>query len=95
MGTGWQITCGNCGHIYEANSGGGMTGSYMYCDDCGLAEFVPYHFNLKEMQEGKTPTPAPVRHCSCGGVLSSALQPACPKCHSRLMRRLEDCAIWD
>ena len=58
MGTGWQITCGNCGHLYEANSGGGMTGSYRYCDDCGKAEFIPYHFNLKEMQEGKTPAPA-------------------------------------
>jgi hypothetical protein len=91
MGDVYHITCGQCSHRYEVYTGAGMRCSALFCEACGKQVTLPYSEDIFDTTKPPRPDPP----CACGGKLSSAIHPACPKCGSRLMRSLEPDARWD
>ena len=90
MGDIYNIACGSCSHEYKIHAGCGMRSFALFCEACGKPTSVEHGgFNALRSEAKALP------RCRCGGKLSSDIQPACPKCGSRLMKKLVSCGMWD
>jgi ribosomal protein L37AE/L43A len=79
----YAITCGQCERVYVVRFGARIGVKDVFCESCGRAAAVAI---ASRPAQGGEPEIRPL--CPCGGRLLSILQPACPHCTSRLMKKV-------
>jgi hypothetical protein len=84
MGNSTIDTCRSCGQKQENMYGGGLMTYVLYCEKCGLQEWLTYR--------DKTVPPCE----KCGGALAMNAEPACARCGGRSWDHGADHhLIWD
>jgi hypothetical protein len=71
MGNSTIDTCRSCGRKQENMYGAGLMTYVLYCEKCGLQEWLTYR--------DKTVPPCE----KCGGTLDMNAEPACERCGAR------------